>query len=95
VLFRGRRYKGAAYLCGYAVEVALKVRIARTLRWLSYPDNAGKDGKYRSFMCHDLDILLELSGKETRRHLTNAGAESSHMRDAENRRNWPRAAHTG
>lgn len=31
VLVHSKRYDGAVYLCGYAVEIALKVRICRTL----------------------------------------------------------------
>lgn len=30
VLLRGKRLDGAVYLCGYAVEIALKARICRT-----------------------------------------------------------------
>lgn len=63
-LFKANRLKGATYLCGYAVEIALKVRIARTLRWSNYPDNEGTRGKYRSFISHDLEVLLELSGQQ-------------------------------
>jgi HEPN domain-containing protein len=65
-LHKAKRYKGAAYLCGYAVEVALKVRIAKTLRWLTYPDSDGHKAKYRSFIRHDLEALLELSGQESK-----------------------------
>ena len=28
-LFKSRHYDGAAYLCGYAIELALKVRVCR------------------------------------------------------------------
>jgi len=31
VLFSARRYDGAVYLCGYAVELGLKSRICNTL----------------------------------------------------------------
>lgn len=37
VLFHSKRYDGAIYLCGYAVEVALKARICSTLHWYGYP----------------------------------------------------------
>jgi|SRR5436853_7117830 len=64
VLFRAGRYDGAIYLCGYAVEIALKARICRTLKWPGYPSNFGKD--YQSFRTHELDILLHLSGVESK-----------------------------
>ena len=35
-LYRGRRYDSAFYLCGYAVEAALKYRICRTHGWSEY-----------------------------------------------------------
>lgn len=37
VLLSSNRYDGAVYLCGYAVEIALKERICRTLGWPGYP----------------------------------------------------------
>lgn len=32
LLARNGRYDGAVYVCGYAVEIALKARICRTLK---------------------------------------------------------------
>jgi len=60
------RYDGAAYLCGYAVEVALKARISRTLNWPDFPSTSGEFRNYTSFQTHDLDVLLRLSGQEAR-----------------------------
>jgi HEPN domain-containing protein len=58
------RYDGAVYLCGYAVEIAVKARICQTLRWPGFPStNREFEGK-QSFRSHDLPILLELSGIE-------------------------------
>ena len=31
ILFAAKRYDAATYLCGYAVEMALKARICKTL----------------------------------------------------------------
>ena len=59
-LYNGRRYDSASYLCGYAVEAALKYRICRTHGWSEY---YYKD-PYRSFATHDLQVLLRLSGAE-------------------------------
>ena len=64
ILLSARRYDGAIYLCGYAIELALKARICTTLKWAGYPES-NKDFKdYGSFRTHDLDVLLHLSGKE-------------------------------
>jgi HEPN domain-containing protein len=64
VLFTYRRFDGATYLCGYAVEISLKARICRTLKWPSYPSTSSEFKDYQSFRTHDLDILLHLSGLE-------------------------------
>jgi HEPN domain len=59
-----QRYDGAVYLCGYAIEVALKARICQTLRWTGFPaTNREFEGK-QSLRTHDLSLLLELSGVE-------------------------------
>jgi hypothetical protein len=65
-LLAAGRYDGAAYLCGYAVEVALKARICRTLDWTDFPSTSGEFHNYRSFQTHELDVLLRLSGQEAR-----------------------------
>ena len=52
------------YLCGYAIEAALKARICRTLKWPGYPDTRREFEGYQSFRTHDLEILLHLSGIE-------------------------------
>ncbi len=61
-LLEAHRFDGGLYLCGYAVEIALKARVCRTLRWASWPDR----GSYSSFFTHKLDVLLSLSGRETK-----------------------------
>ncbi|MGH7325047.1 MAG: HEPN domain-containing protein [Candidatus Rokuibacteriota bacterium] len=66
VRFAGGRYDGAAYLCGYAVEVALKARICRTLDWPEFPSTTSEFQAYRSFQTHELDVLLRLSGQEAK-----------------------------
>ena len=57
-LYDKGRYHGAAYLCGYAAEFALKARICETLDVDPYPENE------RAFKIHDLDKLLLLSGRK-------------------------------
>lgn len=60
------RFDGATYLCGYAVEIALKARICRTLDWPEFPSTGNEFEPYRSFRTHELEILLHLSGQEAR-----------------------------
>jgi hypothetical protein len=48
---------------GYAIELALKARICRHLRWPEFPET-GKE--FASFKTHDVDVLLMLSGRERR-----------------------------
>ena len=59
-LLKARRYDAAVYICGYAVEIALKARICKSLHWREYPVGRG----FESFKTHDLDVLLHLSGRE-------------------------------
>ena len=65
-LLTAGRFDGATYLCGYAVEVALKARICRVLNWPEFPSTSGEFQAYRSFQTHELDVLLRLSGQEAR-----------------------------
>ena len=67
ILYRNRRYDGAIYLCGYAVEIALKARICKTLGWArGFPESRKEFEGYQSFKTHDLQALLHLSGIETK-----------------------------
>jgi len=65
-LHQAGRFDGAIYLCGYAVEVALKARICRILNWPEFPSTGGEFQAYRSFQTHQLEVLLHLSGQEQR-----------------------------
>ena len=58
------RFDGAIYLGGYAVEIALKVKICHTLSWKEFPSSKGEFQSYTSFKTHDLDVLLHLCGVE-------------------------------
>jgi len=66
VLFDNGRFDGAAYLRGYAVELALKARICITLNWDGFPQTRSEFENYSSFKTHKLDVLLVLSGQEER-----------------------------
>jgi HEPN domain-containing protein len=61
-------YDGAAYLCGYVVELALKARICRLLDENEYPDTGRLKQVYG---VHDLDQLLLLSGLRRKLGLAN------------------------
>ncbi|HVR39539.1 MAG TPA: HEPN domain-containing protein [Thermoanaerobaculia bacterium] len=62
VLFENNRLDGAAYVCGYAVELTLKARICKTLNWEGYPEKRSEFENFSSFKTHKLDVLLALSG---------------------------------
>lgn len=66
-LLSKRRHDAAIYLCGYAVEIALKVRICRTLKWAEFPSTAREFERegLRSFQTHSLGNLVKLSGVES------------------------------
>jgi HEPN domain-containing protein len=63
-LLAAGRHDGAIYLGGYVVELALKGRICRILRWKAFPQTRSEFQNYLSFKTHDLDVLLSLSGAE-------------------------------
>jgi HEPN domain-containing protein len=60
------RYDGAIYVCGYAVEIALKFRICHHLRWDGFPDSNQEFAGLQSFKTHDLESLLKLTGLRSR-----------------------------
>ena len=66
VLLNARRYDGAFYLCGYAVELALKARVCRTLRWSNFPETRTEFRNFQSLKTHDLEVLLQFAGVEVR-----------------------------
>jgi HEPN domain-containing protein len=57
-LFQSRRFDGAYYLAGYAVECALKACIAKRTKRHDFPD---KDFAQKVFL-HDVARLLEIAG---------------------------------
>jgi HEPN domain-containing protein len=65
-LLKAGRYEGAIYLVGYVVEIALKSRICKTLKWRSFPQTRSEFQNFQSFKTHDLDTLLSLSAVEDR-----------------------------
>jgi len=66
ILYRRGSYDGASYLCGYAVEIALKGRICRTLRWTGFPSTPGEFQNVKSVQTHNFEALLLFTGLENR-----------------------------
>ncbi len=64
ILHRARKYDGAIYLCGYAVEIALKKKMCQALSWKGFPETKGEFDGLEICKIHKLDILLKLSGQE-------------------------------
>jgi hypothetical protein len=73
VLHNRKRYDGSRYLCGYAIEFALKARICKHLQWSSYPPAhppgtptgtppIGDSRFLGALRIHHLETLLLLSG---------------------------------
>lgn len=65
VLLRNQKYEGCYYLCGYAVECALKACIAKTTKRYDFPDKALLQGAYT----HDLATLFRMANLESARDL--------------------------
>src|SRR5665213_557281 len=66
-LYKNRRYSASIYLCGYAVEIALKIRICNHMGWTEFPETAGefnKKEKYKFIKIHNLELLLAYTGLE-------------------------------
>jgi HEPN domain-containing protein len=64
ILCKAKRYDGAVYICGYVIELGLKLRICKTLKWDGFPSTNREFNDFRSFKTHNLDVLLALSGIE-------------------------------
>ena len=60
VLLDGKRYEGAYYLIGYAVECAFKACIAKQTKRYDFPNK----NLANSIYTHDLNNLLKFSGLE-------------------------------
>ena len=64
ILYKANRFDGAFYLCGYSVELSLKIRICKSLKWNDFPFTKKEFEGLQSFKTHSLDLLLRLSGQE-------------------------------
>ncbi len=67
-LLRTRKsYDAAVYLCGYAVEIALKARICKTLNWIDgFPETEKERPSGNILKIHKLDQLLQYTGIQAR-----------------------------
>ena len=61
-------YDASVYLCGYAVEIALKASICRHLKWATgFPEtNADFQEKGPLLKTHNLKMLIEYTGVQDR-----------------------------
>lgn len=59
-----KNYQAAIYLAGYAVEIALKARICKSLKWKEFPETAKEFEGLTTLKTHKLPLLLRLSGRE-------------------------------
>ena len=62
-LLTAGRFDGATYLCGYAVEIALKARICRTLNWTEFPSTGSEFQAYRSFQTPNSTSCCAFQGR--------------------------------
>lgn len=77
VLLRNGKHEGCYYLCGYAVECALKACIAKMTKRYDFPDKGVLQGAYT----HDLTTLLKMARLET-------AIDAESKRDREFKVNW-------
>ena len=61
-LYEAGRCDGAFYICGYAIEMALKYKICKTLDWDEYIVSGKGSENHKSFKTHKFDDLLRYSG---------------------------------
>ena len=62
ILLAANRYDGASYLSGYVIEISLKLRICKTLKWPGFPETNSEFQGLHSLKTHDFDALLRFSG---------------------------------
>jgi len=63
VLLRNGKHEGCYYLCGYAVECALKACIAKRTKRYDFPDKS----MFKDAYTHDLDQLVRTAELEPAR----------------------------
>ena len=64
ILIEAEDWDGSAYIMGFALEIALKAVICKTLHLVNYPENTKNRTTDAFFMTHNFDQLLKASGME-------------------------------
>lgn len=67
-LFSAGRFEGTFYICGYAIEMALKYKICKTLDWDEFPVSGKGNEKHKSFKTHKFEDLLHYSGAKKQKN---------------------------
>lgn len=60
------RHEGAAYLCGYAIELALKAIICKDLDLSGIPSAITEFNRIQKIKTHNLESLLEITPQKIR-----------------------------
>ena len=84
VLLQAGRWSGAYYLCGYAIECALKACIAKQTNLYDFPDKSFAQKSYT----HDLLDLLDLAGLKLQLKLDTTPAPNPLGINWEFAKNW-------
>jgi len=69
ILLRNSRFDGAGYLCGYAIEVALKLQVCQFRNWEGQPENERENSSFQILRTHDLNALLQLTSITVQREI--------------------------
>ncbi len=64
LLHTSTSFDTALYLCGYAVELALKYRVTKHCKWSGFPEQNNEFGKRKCLKTHDYETLLYFTGDE-------------------------------
>lgn len=65
ILRQRRRFDGAVYLCGYAIEIGFKCRIAdKITQWRGFPETDAEFSLTNKAKTHDLVVLRKLAELE-------------------------------
>lgn len=70
-LIANGRYGAALYICGYAVELALKRRICLTLAWPGFPETSAEFKLTGNLKVHDFPTLVQFTGRQSQFTLAN------------------------
>jgi HEPN domain-containing protein len=69
ILLKNGRFDGAGYLCGYAMELALKLKVCQFRNWEGQPENEREDPSYQILRTHNLNGLMQLTSINVQREI--------------------------